>query len=202
MGHSCQQTDEEVCLNQKSIKEISRHHPIHHSLLGPSWFTIKCHPKCTDGPKNLFKMVECSRKLKKFLQPIVQKVMQRNGYFAHSEAVLLAMLADSDENIQAQAVDTILAIRSKACSDSQPSSEGDEVEHGLDEEDDDNEVEDGEADDAFTFERSEKKAILTSSIRKYIVPKINFDATSYSQLIDWENPGITEPPLTLSMTDA
>ena len=72
----------------------------------------------------------------------------------------------------------------------------------MDEEDDDNEVEDGEADDAFTFERSEKKAILTSSIRKYIVPKINFDATSYTQLIDWENPGITEPPLTLSMTDA
>ena len=72
----------------------------------------------------------------------------------------------------------------------------------MDEEDDDNEVEDGEADDAFTFERSEKKAILTSSIRKYIVPKINFDATSFTQLIDWENPGMTEPPLTLSMTDA
>ena len=72
----------------------------------------------------------------------------------------------------------------------------------MDEEDDDNGVEDGEADDAFTFERSEKKAILTSSIRKYIVPKINFDATSFTQLIDWENPGITEPPLTLSMTDA
>ena len=72
----------------------------------------------------------------------------------------------------------------------------------MDEEDDDNEVEDGEADDSFTFERSEKKAILTSSIRKYIVPKINFDATSYTQLIDWENPGMTEPPLTLSMTDA
>ena len=24
----------------------------------PSWFQINCHPKCTDGAKNLFKMVE------------------------------------------------------------------------------------------------------------------------------------------------
>ena len=38
--------------------------------------------------------------------------MQRNGFFAHSEAVLLAMLADSEEEIRVQAVNTILAIRS------------------------------------------------------------------------------------------
>lgn len=168
----------------------------------PSWFTIKCNTKCTDGPKNLFKMVEFSRKLKKSSQTIVQKVMQRNGYFAHPEALLLAMLADSDENIRVQAVDTILEIRSKANFESQTSSGEEEVEHGVDEEDDDDEVEEGEEDDAFVLEPAERKAILNAKIRKYVVPKINFQATSYTQLIDWKNPGITEPPLTLSMTDA
>merc|ERR1712121_276867 len=126
-------------------------------------------------------MVKFSRKLKKSSQTIVQKVMQRNGYFAHPEALLLAMLADSDENIRVQAVDTILEIRSKANFESQTSS--------------------GE-DDAFVLEPAERKAILNAKIRKYVVPKINFQATSYTQLIDWKNPGITEPPLTLSMMDA
>ena len=126
----------------------------------PSWFTIKCNTKCTDGPKNLFKMVEFSRKLKKSSQTIVQKVMQRNGYFAHPEALLLAMLADSDENIRVQAVDTILEIRSKANFESQTSSGEEEVEHGVDEEDDDDEVEEGEEDDAFVLEPAERKAIF------------------------------------------
>ena len=51
-------------------------------------------------------------------------------------------------------------------------------------------------------EPAERKAILSAKIRKYVVPKINFEATSYTKLIDWKNSGITEPPLTLSMTAA
>ena len=74
-----------------------------------------------------------------------------------------------------------------------------EVEEG---DDDDDEVEEGEADDAFTWEPSEENAILTSNVRKYVVPKINFNATSYTQLIDLRGTGITEPPLTLALSDA
>ena len=125
-------------------------------------------------------MVKFSRKLKKSSQTIVQKVMQRNGYFAHPEALLLAMLADSDENIWVQAVDTILEIRSKANFESQTSSGEEEVEHGVDEEDDDDEVEEGEEDDAFVLEPARRKAILNAKIRKYVVPKINFQATFYT----------------------
>ena len=65
-----------------------------------------------------------------------------------------------------------------------------EVEEG---DDDDDEVEEGEADDAFTWEPSEENGILTSNVRKYVVPKINFNATSYTQLIDLRGTGITEP---------
>lgn len=61
-------------------------------------------------------MVEWSRKLNQNSQEILQKTMQRNGFFAHSEAVLLAMLADSEKEIRDQAVNTILAIRSGASS--------------------------------------------------------------------------------------
>jgi len=36
------------------------------------------------------------------------KVLQRNAYFAHSENVILGMLAEYDENIRRRAVDKIL----------------------------------------------------------------------------------------------
>ena len=39
----------------------------------PSWFWIKSHPHCVDGPKNLLKMIEFSRKLKPKEQKIAQK---------------------------------------------------------------------------------------------------------------------------------
>ena len=149
-------------------------------------------------------MVEWSRKLNQNSQEILQKTMPRNGFFAHSEAVLLAMLADSEKEIWDQAVNTILAIRSGASSQSQPAtcSNDDDDDDGSDEEDEEDEVEEAEEDDAFTFEASERKAILTSTVRKYVVPKINFKATSYTELIDLNKAGLTEPPLTLSLSDS
>jgi len=42
------------------------------------------------------------------------KVLQRNAYFAHSENLILGMLAEDDENIRRRAVDKILELRSKA----------------------------------------------------------------------------------------
>ena len=42
------------------------------------------------------------------------KVLQRNTYFAHSENVILGMLAQDDENICRRAVDKILELRSEA----------------------------------------------------------------------------------------
>jgi len=42
------------------------------------------------------------------------KVLQRNAYFAHSENVILGMLAEDDKNIHRRAVDKILELRSEA----------------------------------------------------------------------------------------
>ena len=40
-------------------------------------------------------------------------VLQRNGYFAHPENVLVAMLEDDNEDLRRLAVNKIFAIRSK-----------------------------------------------------------------------------------------
>ena len=59
-------------------------------------------------------MIRFSRKLEKRLQTIVQRVLQRNGYFAHPEAIPLAMMADDDANIRARAANTILTMKNES----------------------------------------------------------------------------------------
>ena len=66
-----------------------------------------------DGPKNLLKMIEFSRKLSKPEQLIVQKTIQRNGFYAHPKNVLLSMLADGEVTVRVRAVNKILALRPK-----------------------------------------------------------------------------------------
>jgi len=41
------------------------------------------------------------------------KMLQRNAYFAHSEIVILAMLAEDGEDIRRTAVDKFLLLRSE-----------------------------------------------------------------------------------------
>ena len=69
---------------------------------------------------------------------------------------------------------------------------------GVDDLDDDNECSDDET--PFTLEPAEKFAIENAKVRKFKVPKINFLAQSYTELIDWENTALSEPPFTLSKT--
>ena len=102
---------------------------------------------------------------------------------------------------QTLTVNTILTIRMKANNALGPSSQPLPLEdRGVDIEDEDNECSDDEY--AFTLEPSEEAAIANSRVRKYRLPKINFKAESYTDLIDWEASFLTEPPLTLGKTDA
>ena len=48
------------------------------------------------------------------VRDISMKVQQQNAYFAHSENVILGMLAEDDENIRRRAVDKISELRSEA----------------------------------------------------------------------------------------
>ena len=74
---------------------------------------------------------------------------------------------------------------------------------GVDEEDEDEEEPpEGEEDDAFRWDPSEDHAISNSQVRKFVFPKVNFSATSYTELIDWESAKLTEPPFTLDFKEA
>ena len=171
---------------------------------GPSWFFIKSHPNCVDGPRNFFYMVQNCRKLGEKVQKIIQKTLQRNAYFAHPEAILLSMLEDSNQDVRAQAVNTILTIRMKANNSSQElDNEALALDdRGVDEIDDDNEYSDDDDELPLRLEPEESAAIAASTVRKYRLPKVNFQAETYVDLIDWEAECLSEPPLTRNKTEA
>ena len=54
---------------------------------------------CKDGTKNLFKVIELSRYLPDDLKAI-NPVIQRNGYFAHPENILLDLITDQRREIR------------------------------------------------------------------------------------------------------
>ncbi|CAH0562737.1 unnamed protein product [Brassicogethes aeneus] len=61
----------------------------------PTWFSIKVCPEVKYGPRHLLNLIKRSRYMPCHLRDIVDKIIQINGYFAHPENILLAMLADS-----------------------------------------------------------------------------------------------------------
>ena len=73
--------------------------------------------------------------------------------------------------------------------------EQEEIDFGEEEEIDDD---DGEQ---LVLEPYERNAISSSNIRKFVIPKINFATTSYTELIDWNRANLAEPPLTQMLSD-
>ena len=65
---------------------------------------------------------------------------------------------------------------------------------GVDDVDDENEVEEDDDDDDVQMDPSEKAAVISSHVRQYVIPKINFEATGYPDMIDWETSKLSEPP--------
>ena len=168
-------------------------------LYARMWFQIKCNPKAVDGPKNLFMMVELIKVLPYSDQLILKKKIQNNAYFAHSENLLLTMLTDNDEVIRHKAVDLIKNIRTRSIPISDDVNDEDhyEVDYSYEQDLDD------ELDMSLDteFENDVTENILRQSVRPFRIPKLNFSATSYVDMINWNNV-IYEPPLTLHLTDA
>lgn len=81
---------------------------------GPTWFSIKCRPRCTEGPKHLLKQIKQQNLLSSACRNITWPIVQRNAYWAHQENVLLSMLGDDDESNRTAAVDIIKTIRQAA----------------------------------------------------------------------------------------
>ena len=52
---------------------------------------------------------------------------------------------------------------------------------------------------SLSFE--EVMAIKSTSIRKLVIPKINFKANNHTELFDWKTAKFSEPPLTMKLSD-
>lgn len=80
-------------------------------VYAPMWFNIKTKPLCVHGAKHLFDTIKLSRYLPDNLKAVIDPVIQRNGFFGHSENILIAMLADDRIDIKKLALKRILKIR-------------------------------------------------------------------------------------------
>ena len=58
-------------------------------VYAPIWFHVKTQPLCSDGSRHLWRLIKYSRYLTPELREIVDPVIQKNGYFGHSENILL-----------------------------------------------------------------------------------------------------------------
>lgn len=114
----------------------------------PLWFEIKARPFCFDGPVHLFNLIKRTRYLALELRKIVDRIIQINGYYAHPENVLIAMLCDERRHIRELGLRRILKSRN------------------------------------------------SHQLRKFEVPKINFNANNYTEMINWQQSMISEPPMT------
>lgn len=83
------------------------------NVYATTWFRIKFQSSCKYGAKHLYHMIKSSRYLPSEIKKIVDPVIQRNGYFAHPENVLVAMLADDRKHIRELSLRRILKCRSQ-----------------------------------------------------------------------------------------
>jgi hypothetical protein len=66
----------------------------------PMHLCIKARPSISDGAMHVMMQIELCRYLRPDLLGIVHKVMSQNSYFAHPEAIMVAMLADNRREVR------------------------------------------------------------------------------------------------------
>ena len=92
------------------------------------------------------------------VQQIALPAVQRNGFYAHSENILVAMITDQNDLIKDLGLRRVLKAR-------------------------------------------KQKTETGKGLRLFNIPKIDFDAKAYYELIDWQNVQITPPLLLLDVTN-
>lgn len=81
------------------------------NVYAPMWFKIKTKPSAIYGAQHLHESIVLSRYLSNDLKDIIDPVIKRNGFFGHSENVLISMLADNRNHIRELALRRILNAR-------------------------------------------------------------------------------------------
>jgi hypothetical protein len=128
------------------------------NVYAPVWFNIKSKSSCSEGTRHLWNMIKLSRYLAPEYRSIVDSTIQRNGYFGHSENIILAMLTDDREMIRQLAYRRIIAAR--------------------------------------------RENADSTTIRQFRIPKLNFAANDYTELVEWQSIDKCEPPMTKYLTDS
>lgn len=77
----------------------------------PTYFNIKYHNSCTKGSIHFLNLIKFSRYLEPEHFEIVKKVCKDNGFFAHPENILLAMIYDDEPQIRQLGFQRILTAR-------------------------------------------------------------------------------------------
>lgn len=83
-------------------------------VYAPFWFLVKNQPQAIHGSRHLFKYIEWTRPLPKDMQEVVQCSVQKNGFFAHPENILLSMITDEDKAVRVEAYDKIWQSRTRS----------------------------------------------------------------------------------------
>lgn len=104
----------------------------------------------------MLRSLELLKTLPSTIRATIEPVIQRNAYWCHPEAVLLAMVADPDDAIRAKALQVIQRCREQS----------------------------------------------RGQVRQFVIPKLNFSATSYIEMFDWDDTLVTEPPLTVDISES
>ncbi|KAL4720604.1 hypothetical protein ACJJTC_006946 [Scirpophaga incertulas] len=79
----------------------------------PMWFCIKKTKLFTDGPKLVHQSIETSRYLKDELKAVIDPVIERNGFFAHPEHVMITMTQDPRKHIRELGLRRIIKARER-----------------------------------------------------------------------------------------
>lgn len=80
-------------------------------VYAPLWFHIKLKPSCSEGTRHLLNMIRRSRGFEEKILKIIDPVIQRNGFYAHPENLLLAMVTDEARSIRELGYRRLLKIR-------------------------------------------------------------------------------------------
>ena len=76
-------------------------------LYAPGWFQIKSHPRVSNGARNFWYILSCSKKLKVEHQEIMVRFLNKSAFFTHSDNLLIAMLADERQSVRLRALSLI-----------------------------------------------------------------------------------------------
>ena len=87
-------------------------------VYAPVWFYVKLEPQCYMGARHLWRLIQLSRFLCENDRLVVDKCIQRNAFFGHTESILLSMLVDDRKEIRELAARIIKLARQSTAIDS------------------------------------------------------------------------------------